>query len=138
MRKLQEAQLRPRKHLDVVDEPSKFDEVTLFKLAEDLEKGRIPLPRVQVSDDIQTGLRAMVNKSGLITLHAAYTIGGSRPFIKIGELDKKSEEHITIAQARTLTKTIQALADKGIDVQEGLHRRLIRELKAQGTAWRPK
>jgi hypothetical protein len=41
----------------------------------------------------------------------------------------------TIEEARALTKTIRALAEKGIDVQSGLHERLLRELKAQGTRW---
>jgi hypothetical protein len=43
----------------------------------------------------------------------------------------------TIKEARELTKTIRALAEKGIDIQDGLLPRLLRELKAWGTRWRP-
>jgi hypothetical protein len=49
--------------------------------------------------------------------------------IKVGELPGT-----TIEEARALTKTIRALAAKGIDVQSGLHERLLR---VQGTRWRP-
>lgn len=106
-------------------------------IARDLASGKLKLPRVQISDDIVTGLRVMINKSGLITAHSAYTVGENRPFLKIGSLNKGDPEYISIAEARELTKTIKALGDKGIDVQEGLHRRLIRELKREGTKWRP-
>ena len=129
--------MRPRKQIAIPNEPSPFTAKNLKDIARDLASGKLKLPRVQISDDMVTGLRAMVNKSGLISFHAAYTIGGSRPLLKIGEMDKKSPEYISIEDARHLTKTIQALADKGIDVQEGLHRRLVRELRDQGTNWRP-
>jgi hypothetical protein len=108
------------------------------KIAKDLATGKLKLPRVQISDDRVTGLRIMINKSGLITAHAAYTIGASRPLIKIGSFNKDDPEYITLEEARHLTKTIQALAAKGIDVQEGLHRSMIRGLKEKGTAWRPR
>jgi hypothetical protein len=85
-----------------------------------------------------TGLRAVVNKSSLITLHCSYEIGENRPFILLGSLNEDAENHITIKEARELTKTIKALAAKGIDVQDGLHKRLIRELKRDGAAWKPK
>jgi hypothetical protein len=47
-------------------------------------------------------------------------------------------EHPTmdIATARTLTRTILDLAKMGIDPQDGLEKRLVRELLEQGTAWR--
>jgi hypothetical protein len=32
---------------------------------------------------------------------------------------------------------VRALAEMGIDPQEGLHERLIRELQKEGTNWRP-
>jgi hypothetical protein len=37
-----------------------------------------------------------------------------------------------------LTKTIRALGDKGVDPQEGLHKRLLKEIAEKGTAWKPK
>jgi len=86
--------------------------------------------KVTFTDDVQPGLRAVVRPTGTVTLHAHYDFGGSRPMIKVGEVPGTS-----IAEARELTKTIRALAAKGIDVQAGLHERLLRELKAQGTKW---
>jgi hypothetical protein len=127
-----------RKKIGVPAEKSKFDATTLLEIAKDLQSGKLPLERVRVSDDMVVGLRAVVNRSGLVTLHASYEVGDDRPFIKLGDINKDSDEHITIEQARELTKTIKALADKGIDVQDGLHKRLMRELKEQGTRWRPK
>jgi hypothetical protein len=126
-----------RKKIGVPADKSKFDAKTLLAIAEDLQSGKLPLERVRVSDDMVVGLRAVVNRSGLVTLHASYEIGDQRPFMKIGSVNKDAEDHITIEEARELTKTIKALADKGVDVQDGLHRRLIRELKEKGTAWRP-
>jgi hypothetical protein len=46
--------------------------------------------------------------------------GDSRPMLKVGEWPD-----ITVDQARALTKTVRALAEKGIDVQEGLHAPLL-------------
>lgn len=129
--------MRPRKALAIKDEPSKFTVENLFAMAKDLKSGRVTLDKLSVSDEMQVGLRAVIRKSGVISLHAAYTIGESRPLIRLGDLDKRSEEYISIDDARALTKTIQYLADRGIDVQEGLHRRLVRELREQGNRWRP-
>jgi hypothetical protein len=95
------------------------------------------MKRLNLSDDMVTGLRATILPSGKITLHASYTVGERRPFMFIGELDPKSEDHISIEDARDITKTIKALGDKGIDVADGLHRRLIKELREKGVKWRP-
>jgi hypothetical protein len=131
--------VRARKKLEIPKEPSPFTEENMRLIATDLASGRLKVPngRVQMSDDRVTGLRVMVNKSGLITWHAADTIGESRPLLKIGTFNKGDPEFLTLAEARELTKTIQALARKGTDVQESLHRRLIRELKEKGANWRP-
>jgi hypothetical protein len=37
-----------------------------------------------------------------------------------------------------LTKTIRQLGDKGVDPQEGMQARLLREIREKGTAWKPK
>lgn len=127
-----------RKKIGVPAEKSEFTEEMLFAAAEDLKAGRLKLERLRFSDDMVVGLRAVVNRnSGLITLHASYEVGDDRPYILLGSLNKGADNHITIDEARELTKTIKALGDKGIDVQDGLHKRLIKELKAQGTKWRP-
>ena len=44
---------------------------------------------------------------------------------------------MTVNEACDQAKTVCALADMGIDPQEGLHERLIKELREKGTAWRP-
>jgi hypothetical protein len=90
------------------------------------------LNSVTITDDVQDGLRAIVRKTGLVSFHAHYAFNGQRPFLLIGHYPET-----TIEQARELTKTVRALADMGIDVTEGLHARLIRELKRDGTRWRP-
>lgn len=115
---------------------TKFTVERLEAFARDLKSGRTPLERQQVSDDIVTGLRAVVHKSGAIAFHVSYYVGDTRPFMKLGDLDKDSPNHISLEDAREIAKVVIALGDKGIDVQDGLHRRLIRELKEKGTAWR--
>jgi hypothetical protein len=119
---------------------SKFTPETLQALRNDVVTGRIPLAKVSISDDIQDGLRALIRKTGLITFHAHYTVGDERPYIKVGHYpmeDDKKAGQATIDDARQVTKTIRSLGDMGIDVQLGLHERLLRELRNKGTKWRP-
>jgi hypothetical protein len=121
-------------------EDSKFDAETLKGLVKDLQTGRYAtIGRFTISDDRVTGLRAMVTKDGRITLHASYHCGDERPMLKLGELNvpPKHPDYISVDDARELTKVIKALGDKGIDPQDGLQRRLIKELKRDGTDWRP-
>lgn len=120
------------------NEPSKFDQKTLEALAKDLQAGRLPLDRVTVSDDMVTGLRAVVYKSGLITFAISYHFDNERPFLKLGSLNKDADDHISIQDARELGKTVKSLAAKGTDPQSGLHRRLIKELLRDGANWKPK
>lgn len=125
-----------RKALRSVEE-SIFTEANLTAMAKDLKTRRIMLDRTVLSDDLVTGLRAVIRKDGGVTYHASYHFGDERPFMILGVMDPKSEDHISLAEARQLTKTIKALADKGINPQEGLRKRLIRELMAEGTDWKP-
>jgi hypothetical protein len=115
---------------------TKFTAETLEAFARDLKSGRMPLERQQISDDKIVGLRAMIHKTGLIAFHASYYVGDKRPFLRIGTFNKGDPDFITIEDAREITKTIKALGDKGIDVADGLTRRLVRELKDKGTSWR--
>jgi len=117
---------------------SRFTEETLEAVAKDLKSGRLPLQRTQVSDDLVAGLRAQILRSGLISYHVSYYVGDKRPFVNIGSANKGEPDYLTVTEARQIAKTIKALGDKGIDVQEGLHTRLIRELKRDGEKWRPK
>lgn len=127
-----------RKKIGVPAEKSKFDEATLLAVADDLRKGRLPLERVRISDDMVVGLRAVVNRSGLCTLHVSYAVGEDRPFKLLGSLNKDAKNHITIEKARALAKTIKALGDKGINVDEANDRRLLKELERDGASWKPK
>jgi hypothetical protein len=111
---------------------SEFTETMLQGMAAALRTGRLKVDKLAFSDDVQHGLRAIVRKTGTITLHAHYEIGDSRPMLKVGDIPGS-----TIAEARKLTKTIRALAAKGIDVQDAMLPRLLRELKEQGENWRP-
>jgi hypothetical protein len=115
---------------------NKFTPERLEAFARDVKSQRVPLERQQISDDVMVGLRAMIHKTGLITFSASYYIGDKRGHIKIGDFNKDSQDYISIEDAREVTKTIKALGEKGIDVQDGLQRRLIRELKDKGTSWR--
>jgi hypothetical protein len=88
---------------------------------------------IRISDGDCPGLRIMIRKGGGYTFHAQYRVAGRnrRPMIMLG-----SPPEMSLDEARDLTRTIIELARKGIDVADGLHKRLMRELKAQGTAWR--
>ncbi|MGJ5032426.1 integrase arm-type DNA-binding domain-containing protein [Bradyrhizobium sp. HKCCYLS2038] len=125
-----------RKTLQSLEE-SVFTESNLAAMAKDLKSRRFALDRTTISDDLVTGLRAIITKDGNVTYHASYHLGDQRPFLKLGVMDPKAADHISLDDARELTKTIKALAAKGIDPQDGLHRRLIKELKERGTRWRP-
>ena len=127
-----------RKKIGVPAEKSKFDATTLLAVAKDLQEGRIPLERVRISDDMCVGLRAVCNRSGLVTVHISYEVGEDRPFMLLGSINKGARNFITIEEARELGKTIKALGERGINVTEANDRRLIAELKRDGTRWRPK
>lgn len=127
-----------RKKIGVPPEKSEFTETMLLDAAKDLSTGRLKLERLRFSDDIVTGLRAVVNRSGAISLHVSYEVGEDRPFMLLGSINEGAKNFITIDDARALAKTIKALGDKGINVSEANDRRLLKELKRDGSSWRPK
>lgn len=127
-----------RKKIGVPAEKSKFDATTLLAIADDLKSGRLPLERVRVSDDMCVGLRAVVNRSGAVSLHVSYEVGEDRPFKLLGSINKGAKNYITIEDARELAKTIKALGERGINVDEANDKRLLKELKTQGINWRAK
>lgn len=112
--------------------------VELFEnYVKDLQSGALPTPtagRLYLPDPVQTGLRIYIYKSGSISYHAKYKVDGSdaQPLLKIGE-----HPDMSLDDARYVTRTIQSLGRRGIDVQAGLHARLVRELLAKGEGWRP-
>lgn len=101
-------------------------------MADDLKTQRIPLRKVFLSDDVQPGLSVIIRDSGSISFHAQYEFGGDRPQMKIG-----NHPDMSINDARKIVKAIKALGHKGVDVQDGLHDRLVRELMRDGENWRP-
>lgn len=123
---------RSLRKLEIAPEESQFTEEILMGMARALQTGRLKVKKLSVSDDMQPGLRAYVRESGTVALHCHYEIGDSRPMLKVGELPGS-----TIADARALTRTIRAIAAAGLDVQDGLHERLLRELREKGEKWRP-
>lgn len=124
----------------VLNPSSKFTEERLRAFSKDLQTQRVPLERQQISDDMQIGLRAVCYKSGLIVFSVSYNVGDKRPFMKIGTFDDpKSPDYLSLEDARFVAKTIRALGDKGIDVQDSLlawQRKLVHDLKEKGTNWR--
>jgi hypothetical protein len=84
------------------------------------------------SDSDCPGLRFYIRK-GAATFHVQFTVAGrkKRPMILIGE-----RPEMTLQQARAVTKTIVELGKLGIDVSDGLEKRLVRELQEQGVNWR--
>jgi hypothetical protein len=116
-----------------------FTEETILQVAEDLKSGRNPLARTTISDDLVTGLKAECFRSGSITWHVHCPIGDGqerRLFMKIGTLnDKKAEDYLSLKQARDLAKVIKTISATGTDLQDGLLRRLIFELKRDGVRW---
>lgn len=112
--------------------PVGFNIEKLLSLTDALSSGLMKVDKITVSDDMVSGLRAICRNTGGISYHVAYVVNGSRPYLKIG-----SHPGMTIAEARAIAKTVIALSKKGIDPQDGLHARLIRELREQGEAWRP-
>jgi hypothetical protein len=116
---------------------SKITEASLLAIAKDLASGKVPMARLTISDDLVVGLRAMISNSGEISYHASYTLRGERPFLNIGSANRQAPDYISLTEARQITKTIKALAHKGIDVKDGLMPRLRRELLRDGEKWRP-
>lgn len=127
-----------RKKIGVPATKSEFTEDMLLQTAKDLSSGRLKLERVRISDDRVVGLRAVVNRGGRITYHISYDTGEDRPFMLLGSANKDAPDYITIEDARALATTIKALGEKGINVTEANDRRLLKELREKGTAWRAK
>lgn len=138
MAQIQHPPRQRRKKLSVPAEKSKITEAMLFATAKELESGKIPLERMRYTDDLVVGLRVVVNRTTTITFHVSYEVGDERQYLILGSLNKDREDYMTLDEARELAKTVKALAAKGIDPQDGLHRRLMRELREKGTSWRPK
>jgi Arm DNA-binding domain len=104
----------------------------MFEKAASSLKGKSAPKLITLSDPMTTGLQAIIRPSGAVSFHVHYHCNGQRPLLKLG-----NHPDMSIAQARELTKTVIALGNLGIDPQEGLHERLIRELQAKGIKWRP-
>lgn len=104
----------------------------LEKSKRDIKK--LGLARLRMSDPLQPGLRVQVYFEGQVSFIVEYKLPGiqSRPHLTIGHWPQMS-----ITEARKLAVVIRDLGNKGIDVQEGLHDRLLQELKRDGTNWRP-
>lgn len=111
----------------------KFNVKTFLALSDDMTTGRTPIDKVTLSDHDVIDLRVIIRKNNSIAYHVLYTVRGERSYLKIGE-----HPSMSITEAREMATTILTLADKGVDVQDGLHARLFRELKKDGANWRPK
>ncbi|NVO13843.1 MAG: DUF4102 domain-containing protein [Rhodoplanes sp.] len=119
---------RPRK---TSQDQDVFNGDMFERLADDLKSGHIPSKKYTLSDTVVTGLRVIIRNTGGISYHVQYTVGDDRPYLKLGDYPDMS-----VSEARNLARTVTGLAGMGIDVQDGLHERLVRELKAEGLKWR--
>lgn len=127
-----------RKKIGIPAVASVFTPEKIFAAAAQLKSGKWPAERVRWTDDVVPGLRYVINSSGLVTAHVSYEVDKFRGLFLLGSLNKEADNHLTIEEARKLARVVQELAEGGIDIQDGLHARLIKELKKEGTAWRPK
>lgn len=109
-----------------------FNIETFRELAEQFKSGTIPKNEQRIPKT-RDNLQVIVRKSGEISFHGMYTLpNGKGTSLLLGE-----DPEMTIERAQPIVRTLQRLADKGIDPQDGLHKRLIRELEKQGDKWRP-
>lgn len=124
-----------------VSRESKFDARTIDALLDDLKSKRIPLDRVTITDELQPGLNCIVRSTGNASFHVQYfNKEGKRPYFLIGYHRPGESDHMTIARARGLAKTIRALADKGVDVEDGfasLRDQVLSDIEERGESWRP-
>lgn len=118
-----------------VTRPSKFSADLINALIKDLQEKRLPLGKITITDEETPGLRAIIRDSGTVTLSLQYAVTGQklRPTISLGEFPEMS-----IQKARNYSKTILELGKQGIDIQQGLLPRLLKELERDGVKWRPK
>jgi hypothetical protein len=115
-----------------------FTEEYFNHAAKEMQSGRSPAKRLQHADDLVTGLRVQIFPSNIISYHVQFYVGDQRPFMLIGYANKDNPMYLTVQEAREIAKTIIALGNKGINPQDGLLPRLIRELKKEGEKWRPR
>ena len=119
--------------------PPDLTDNLLRSICADVKHNRIPVTngRIRITDGRQSGLIVNIYKGDKggdpnVAFHAGYRIGASRPLVKIGDYPEMSLE-----KARKITKIIQELGSHGVDVEDGFHQRLIRELERDGAKWRP-
>jgi hypothetical protein len=104
-------------------------------LRADVIAGRHPSKRPQITDSLVPGLRARFEASGDIGFYVHYSLVS-------GDKDRFQQligyyPEMSIEEARRIANVAKHLADHGINIQDGLLPRLIRELQEYGTTWRP-
>ena len=52
-------------------------------------------------------------------------------------IDIGESPETTVDRARKIARSIIAIADKGIDPRDGLHKRLVSEIEKVGDKWKP-
>lgn len=137
-----------RKKTDTTEKPgrrtsreSKFSVKLIEQFVDDLTRQRIPLERVTLTDEVQPGLHYIIRANGGATFHVQYyNKTGKRPYFTLGRHAPGEADHMTIERARHLAKTIRALADKGIDIDDALinaRAQLLIDVEERGEDWRP-
>jgi hypothetical protein len=54
-----------------------------------------------------------------------------------GSREPKTDEPLSLTEARELTKAVKAIGDRGIDVERAARQRLLAEIKRDGGKWSP-
>lgn len=91
--------------------------------------------RERLTDAHAPGLRVIAYPSGQVTFSVEYRIPGikTRMNVTLGYWP----DTMSIHEAREVAETVRELGERGVDVQLGLHTRLVQELKRDGVNWRP-
>lgn len=92
---------------------------------------RLKKARPQITDGMTPNLRARF-EGERTAFYAHYFIGKERKQQLIGHFPEMS-----ITQARRVFRIIEDLAVRGINIQDGLIPRVVKELEQHGTDWRP-
>ena len=103
------------------------------QIEENLRKAKASGERQRFTDEGCENLRIIAYPDGRVTFAAAYRLPrmSTRPMFTLGDLSQ-----MTLQEARDLTEIVVELGRRGIDLHEGLHTRVVEELKRDGLNWR--
>lgn len=103
------------------------------QIEEKIHQAKASGQRQRFTDEGCENLRITAYPGGRVVFAASYRLPGTvtRPNFTMGDLSQMSLE-----EARKLTEIVVELGQRGIDLHEGLHTRVVEELKRDGLNWR--